>query len=887
MESQATSNQFFVARERELARLDSFLDLAMEGNGSICFVTGEAGAGKSTLLGEFERRSHRRFKDIMFADGDCNPQTGSGDPYLPFREIMAELSGVEEGIDDRGEKGGHSSRFFQAAARALFEHGPDLIDIFVPGGALVTRVGAQAAGKIKAWKKDKNVEIASSLLAPEDGLEQRHLFEQYTNVIRALTEQRPLVLVIDDLHWADDASIGLLFHLSRRLSKERILIIGSYRAQEIKSGREGERHPLESKLNELKRYHGDIWVDLEQMDPESGSKFVDQILDAEPNTFDEEFRAALFQRTRGHALFTTELIRYLKERGFLEKNQHGEWATSSDLSWQGLPAKVEGVISERTSRLDPNEHDLLLNASILGEIFSAEILAQMLDLQVRDVVRSLSGSLSKTMGLVRARGFERTAGRRFSVYEFQHVLVQKYFYESLDSIERGFLHESAGDALEVFCGEEPGVMVIQLARHYSEGGITDKAVNYQLAAGIQARSSYANTEAIAHFSKALQMLEESSATEFAQGWYETKLAQVCISLGNVLETSGEFGNSRRRFEQALEITPESDCLVRVRLHREIATSYEREHKHNTALEYLEKAARLLDENFNADDPDQMSEWISIRNNQLWINYWQGNTDRMQELVKKTEASVVHYASASQKRRFFSGVAGLGNRLDGFLPSDKTMESARMALEAAMQCEGQIDRADGLFATGFFRMLRGETDQGLEYFSKALEIATRIGDRTLQARGLTYMCVLKRRAGDVDGVGEFLQPAHAISESIGMQEYVAVSYANRSWLAWKKGEFDKASKLAILALEVWQERAPKYPFKWLACLQLIDIAHREKDLALAVDYVEKMMAPPSATLVGGIKESIAQAVSGYSAGNMEAAHDHFEAALKAANDNGYL
>ena len=192
MESQDNGNQLFVARDNELSRLGDFLDLAMQGKSSICFVTGEAGAGKSCLLREFERRSCKLHKDIMFADGDCNPQTGLGDPYLPFREIMAELSGVDGEVDDRGSKGSRSRKFFQAAAKALVEHGPDLIDIFVPGGALLTRVGAQAAGKIRAWKMDSGTGIASNLLATDDGLEQRHLFEQYTNVIRALAEQRPL-----------------------------------------------------------------------------------------------------------------------------------------------------------------------------------------------------------------------------------------------------------------------------------------------------------------------------------------------------------------------------------------------------------------------------------------------------------------------------------------------------------------------------------------------------------------------------------------------------------------------------------------------------------------------------------------------------------------------
>ena len=183
-------------------------------------------------------------------------------------------------------------------------------------------------------------------------------------------------------------------------------------------GRDGERHPLESKLNELKRYHGDIWVDLERMEQDIGRQFVDQILDAEPNIFDEDFRSAFFQKTQGHALFTTELLQYLKQSDYLIKNSQDKWAASAELSWEGLPARIEGVISDRTSRLEADEQELLINASVVGETFSAEIITEMLGLQLRDVVRTLSGSLARTMGLVRACGIERSGGRRLSVYEF-------------------------------------------------------------------------------------------------------------------------------------------------------------------------------------------------------------------------------------------------------------------------------------------------------------------------------------------------------------------------------------------------------------------------------------------------------------------------------------
>lgn len=670
--------------------MHGFIDQALIGKGSVCFVTGEPGAGKSTLLEEFSRRALLEYPVLIFAAGDCNPQTGTGDPYLPFREIMSALTGAAEPRSGQQDGRGRSRSFFQASARLLAEHGPDLIDIFVPGGALITRVGAQAASRIRSRKKGKTGDTKSNILRTDGDLEQTHLFEQYTNVILALAEKQPLILLLDDLHWADEASISLLFHLSRRLSSARVLIIGAYRAHEITLGRAGQRHPLEATLNELKRYYGDIWVDLGVLKADANRLFVDRVLDAQCDVADEAFRCALFERTGGHALFTVELVQYLKERGYLLQNARGKWEVSPELRWDGLPARVEGVISERITRLELAEHELLTVAAIIGESFSAEILAGILELELREVIRSLSGPLAKTHVLIRAEGFERVAGRRMSVYGFKHNLIHRFFYESLDEIERGFLHEEAGVVLETFFDGEPGVAAVQLARHFSEAGITDKAVNYLILAAHQARSAYAHTEALSHCRKALEVLNKSAPGEFSQEWVQGARMEICTLLGKVLELSGEFAAARHHFEEALDLTAESDRLSRAGLKREIATTHEREHQHETALELLSQAANLLSDGYNPEDDSEMAEWISIRNKQLMIHYWQGNTDKMTGLIREIGDTVIESGSLAEKQQFYNAVAGLENRLNRFAPSEKVLEAYSQGLAAAQESDSLVE-----------------------------------------------------------------------------------------------------------------------------------------------------------------------------------------------------
>ncbi|MEJ2303396.1 MAG: AAA family ATPase, partial [Anaerolineales bacterium] len=314
----------FVARERELAQLNAYLDLAVAGQGRVVFITGEAGSGKTALVQEFTRRAQAAQADLIVASGNCNAHTGIGDPYLPFREALELLTGD---VEARWAAGAitreHAQRLWNtlpATAQALVEAGPDLIDTFVPGNPLVERAAASApSGADWLARLAGLVERkATGLVAPSP--QQRDLFEQYARVLQALARNVSLVLVLDDLQWADLGSISLLFHLGRQVAHSRILILGAYRPEEVALGRDGSRHPLEPVVNELQRQFGDITLNVDQ----AGSReFVEAFLDSEPNRLGRSFREMLYQQTRGNPLFTIELLRGMQERGDVLRDPDG------------------------------------------------------------------------------------------------------------------------------------------------------------------------------------------------------------------------------------------------------------------------------------------------------------------------------------------------------------------------------------------------------------------------------------------------------------------------------------------------------------------------------------------------------------------------------------
>jgi oligopeptide transport system substrate-binding protein len=562
----------FVARERELGQLQGFLDQALAGQGRVVFVTGDAGSGKTALIQEFARRAQAAHPDLVVASGHGNAHTGVGDPYLPFREILALLTGDVEARWAAGAMSSDQARrlwhTLPLAAQTLVEAGPDLIDLFVPGAALVKR--AVASAPVGAdWLPQLQELVERTAAASGDlNLQQSALFEQYTRVVETLARQRPLLLVLDDLQWADTGSVSLLFHLGRRIEGSRVLILGAYRPTEVALGRpvssllvrkpplssppqaggiEGgrERHPLEPVVNEFKRYFGDIVVDLLQAEDR---QFIDALLDTEPNRLGDAFRQTLYRQTRGHPLFTVELLRGMRERGDLIQDQQGRWVEEPTLDWDRLPARVEAVIAERIGRLPEELRDALTVASVEGETFTAEVVAQVRLTDEQEMIQHLSGKLDREHHLVNAQGIRRMDGQSLSLYRFRHILFQRYLYNSLDPVERAHLHQAVGTALEALSGEgeeEIAALSAQLARHFQEAGIATKAVDYLCQAGDQARGLYAYQEAIDYYQRALASLKE-------QGEYE-RAARTLMKLGLTYHNAFDFRRARQAYEESFAL----------------------------------------------------------------------------------------------------------------------------------------------------------------------------------------------------------------------------------------------------------------------------------------------------------------------------------------------
>jgi ABC-type oligopeptide transport system substrate-binding subunit len=539
----------FIGRRQELARLGQSLAAALAGQGQVALVAGEAGSGKTALVHEFARRAQAATPDLVVAVGNCNAHTGLGDPYLPFREMLSLLAGDVEAtwlpgaIDEENAR--RLASALPAARQILREVGPDLLGSFIPASVLAAPMPAplaSLAGGV-AWgaaRRAKRAETAAADLAQSD------LFEQYSRLLQALARRQPLLLLMDDAQWADAASIGLLFHLSRRLPTSRILLVVTYRRDEVALGREGARHPLEPVVNELKRAYGEGEIDL---DPAMGRDFIDALLDSQPNRLGESFRSALYRQTRGHPLFTVELLRAMQARGDLVRDAEGRWIEGRDLDWETLPARIEAVIEERIGRLDPELRELLGVASVEGEVFTAQVVARVQGLNERLLLHALSQELERRHHLVQAQAEVRVNGQFLSRYRFAHTMFQQYLYSAFSPGERRLLHGEIADTLqELYRGEEE--ITVHLARHYAEAGQVAQAVDYLLRAGDRARSLYAHQEAIDFYERALAFLKEEGAYERA--------ARTLMKLGLTHHLAFDFPNARRAYQEGFALWQRTD-----------------------------------------------------------------------------------------------------------------------------------------------------------------------------------------------------------------------------------------------------------------------------------------------------------------------------------------
>lgn len=520
-----------VGRDAELALLERHLSAALRGGGRAVFITGEAGQGKTALLTALARRAEKASPDLIVARGAGSAVSGFGDSGSVIRDLfrmfLADPLAPQQAELLTAGQAERLWRFAPAVARTVERAGGGLVESVISGTTVHERLGLGPAPR------------------PDQPSSKENLFDEVTDVLRLLADEQPLLVLLDDMQWADSASAELLFRLTRRITTARILIVCAYRGSEV-TGTERPAVAVIRKAHlETRRDIDHAHIDLDRSTPEVDRALCSALLELDAPGLDEAVHAEFYRRTRGHPLFVHELVRDLTARGDLVPQPDGSWAARADVDWHRAPARVAAVIEQRLERLPPAATTLLSAAAVEGEHFHAEVAASVSGTDERVALTLLADQLDRIHGVVREAGAVQAGTTTLTRYSFAHEMFRRFVYDRLSPGQRRDAHRLLAGALKRLHRDDLDALAPQLAYHYSRGGDAARAVPYLIQAGDRARLAFAYDDALAAYTKAVSLLQELGDEE--------ELARTLTKIGLSHQTAFDHASAQQAFDAAFRL----------------------------------------------------------------------------------------------------------------------------------------------------------------------------------------------------------------------------------------------------------------------------------------------------------------------------------------------
>ena len=475
-----------IGRDEELEQLEGALKRVASGAGrELVLISGEPGQGKTTIVSELARRAYLGDATVLL--GRCDEELGT--PYRPFAEALSHL------VTHAPES---MLRTHVAA------HGAELARM-VP--ALGQRLGGLPAPQ-----------------SADPDTERYLLYAATVALLDAAGTEYPVVVFLDDLHWADKPSLQLLRHVVANTPTSRLLVIGTYRDAELSAS-----HPLTEALGVLLREPAGVSnLTLTGFDDTDVLLFMETAAGHELDEVGVALAHQVYRETDGNPFFVAEVLRELSESGAIVQDDAGRWVSrQSERDILTLPQSVRAVIGTRVNRLGEEAVKVLGTASVIGRDFDLDLLAVATDSDEDDLLDLLDEARRAAL----VYELPHAPGR----YGFSHALIQHTLYEDLGPTRRTRLHRRVGEALEGLVGGEGGERLGELARHFflaTRPSETTKALDYARRAGESALEALAPDDAVRYFTQALDLLGQGDGAE-----PEVKI-DVLIGLGNAQRQAG-------------------------------------------------------------------------------------------------------------------------------------------------------------------------------------------------------------------------------------------------------------------------------------------------------------------------------------------------------------
>jgi len=708
----------FVGRKDEMEYLSKKLDLVKKDNSLTVLIEGEDGIGKTRLVNELKQRAISNNFEFLTGKGYYD----SSEPYLPFKKAF---------------------KIYQNKNK----------DITTP-----LRLSREEHGRVE--KNHKNIEK----------IERKRdlIFSETAENIRKLAENRPIVIFIDDLQWADKATLMLFHYLSDNLGDSPVLLVGAFPPISI-----SDNDFLDEVLQRMRK--DDLFDELE-LGP---LKWVDTRKISQKLTgrkdIPDEFVQLVQNLSEGNPLFSKEIIKEMLKEGTVDPKNNKYPTSKVDIELSEMSEIVDDIIDKKIKRLDQEDLQILQISSVIGEDIRFSLLQSITNIDPFDLLDSV--------GMITRTGIWEEDPKEDMFY-FAHGLIHKYVYERIPRSLKKTIHGQVGESMEKEFEQNIEKYYSDIGFHYKRADEFDKGFEFYRKAGEKAESLYAHEDAIDMYEQALELFKEGELTD-------KKRWKVLEKLGDIHKIIGKHDKSKKYYDKIT--LDKRNTKYQQKIYRKKAAVFEREGNFGKALETIEKGLG-----------EQYKE--SIENCKLLfrkglIKTRQGKYDQAEKDFLKALEISKNIGSDKEIALIYQGLGIIYNNKGIY---DDSLDYFKEALGKLEKIEDLKLEASVLNNMGNVFLNRSDLDKALGYFERSLEIRKKVGDKcdiasTLNNIGVVYLnkCHLKRSM-------EYHQKSHKISKEIGDQEGIAGSLINIGESLLMRGNLDMALENLKKSLDICEK-----------------------------------------------------------------------------------
>ena len=747
----------FVGRAIEMQWLRIALAAACAGQGGIALLAGEPGIGKTRIAEEIGRLATQANAQVLWGRCYEGRSTPAFWPWVQVLRTWLRTHDMTNLLADMHNDTAYLTRLVPELGTRLPQH-------------------------------------ASSLL-PDDEQERFYLFNSVTSLLLAAAQAQPLVLILDDLQWADVPSLLLLQFLANELRYAPLLVIGAYRAGEV-----GRDHPLATTLAELSRQRETRLITLRGLDSTDVAHFMQAILGQAPVA---PLLTTIMNETGGNPFFMTEVAHQLL---------HESEQADDDERTSRLPT-VRGAIRQRLNRLSPHCNQLLNQAAVIGREFSLTRLARIGDLAQALLLTGLDEAIHAQL-IQPLSSIAGVAGR----YRFVHDLVRETLYAELPTIDRLRLHQRVGEMLEQVHAADPDVNLAELSYHFRQSaplGTLGKAIEYTVRAAERSLRVLAYEEASRYFAQALDLL----ATQADAGY--APRADLLLALGKAQLRSGDSVLARATFERAAAVA---------RHHHDAPTLA------HAALGFAgdvvrpgiadERSITLLTEALTGlDEAENALRTHLLARLAMEYRYSPART-RGEELSRAAVALArrLNNAGAARDEDRAALVHALNARHFAILAPDTLEERMAISLELAHLAQARGDR-ELLLQSLPWRVADLLALGHVQAADEAIEQADQMASALRQPLYLWYVSVFRALRAQMQGLAaqgeELAEVAHTLGQRVQPDGAAVYWGAQHFMIRWDQGRLAET----IVALTDLAARFPAMPV--LRCLRALALWHGDR------------------------------------------------------------